>query len=223
MGSAHPTLYNLISSLAPLRVGGAGGGQSLSPTPDPMNAALKSLQLLIGISIGLIGLGAIAGGAGYYVFVTQMSTHPPKPVFAEERPGYKSPLAAAKPKPAVAAKPNQPAVVKDPNVIEKLPPEAYDAKVVWKDGLSLKKEPASGAEKLGGVAFNAKVAIIKTTDDKQWVLIRSETDNLQGWVKAGNIDKSASAARGTDTTTQPKPKVRVRVRRKRQATVDTEG
>ena len=212
--------YPTISSLAPFRVGGAGEDRSLSPISDPMNAALKSLQLLIGISIGLIGLGAIAGGAGYYVFVTQMSTHPPKPVFAEERQGYKPP-AIAKQKPVVAAKPNQPAIVKDPNVVEKLPPEAYDAKVVWKDGLSLKKDPDSGAEKLGGVAFNAKVAIVKTSPDKQWVLIRSETDNLQGWVKAGNIDKAASAARGENTPEQPKPKVRVR--RRRRTAVETDG
>jgi hypothetical protein len=187
-----------------------------------MNAALKSLQLLIGILIGLVGLGAIAGGAGYYFFVTQMNTHPPKPVFAEERPGYKSPIAAVKPKTVAAAKPNQSPVVKDPNVIEKLPPEAYDAKVVWKDGLSLKKDPDAGAEKLGGVAFNAKVAIIKTSPDKQWVLIRSETDNLQGWVKAGNIDKAAAAARGEDAQTPPKQRP-VRVRRKRLPAVDPNG
>ncbi len=189
-----------------------------------MNAALKSLQLIVGMTLGAIGLAAIAGGAGYYVFVTQMSTRPPKPVFAEERAGYKPPT-TAKPT-AVAAKPKQPAVAKDPNVVEKLPPEAYDAKVVWKDGLSLKKDPNSGAEKLGGVAFNAKVAIIKTTDDKQWVLIRSETDNLQGWVKAGNIDKAAAKLnndnRKVDLAT-PTPKTKAaRVRRRRRQVVDAD-
>jgi hypothetical protein len=183
-----------------------------------MNAALKSLQLIIGITIGLAGLGAIVGGAGYYFFVTQMSTRAPKPVFAEERAGYKPPT-VAKPKTATAPTPTKSPVVKDPNVIEKLPPEAYDAKVIWKDGLSLKKEPNAVAQKLGGVAFNAKVAIIKTSDDKQWVLIRSETDNLQGWVKAGNIDKAAAELNNTDrkvneATPSPKPRAN-RVRRRR--------
>ncbi len=191
-----------------------------------MNAALKSLQLIIGITIGLAAIGAIAGGAGYYLFVTQTSTRPPKPVFAEERAGYKPPT-VAKPKTATATTPTKSPVVKDPNVIEKLPPEAYDAKVIWKDGLSLKKEPDSGAEKLGGVAFNAKVAIIKTTDDKQWVLIRSETDNLQGWVKAGNIDKAAAELNNTDREVKqenpaPKPKAR-RVRRRRVVDADTDN
>jgi hypothetical protein len=169
-----------------------------------MNGALKSLQLIIGILTGLLGLVGILGGAGYYFFVTQMSSRSPKPVFAEERDGGKS--MAAKPKAKPAAKPSQSPVPKDsqnPDAPEKLPPEAYDAKVLWKDGLSLKKEPDSSAEKVGGVAFNAKVAIVKTTDDKQWVLIQSQTDNLQGWVKAGNIDKAAAAA--TEAQDSPKP------------------
>ncbi|WP_310425055.1 SH3 domain-containing protein [Chamaesiphon sp. VAR_48_metabat_135_sub] len=178
-----------------------------------MNGALKSLQLLIGILAGLVGLVGILGASGYYFFVTQMSTRPPKPIFAEERDGGKSSAVKpkAKAKVSVAAKPTQSPVVKapqNPNAPEKLPPEAYDAKVVWKDGLSLKKEPNSGAEKLGGVAFNAKVAIVKTSDDKQWVLIQSETGNLQGWVKAGNIDKAAAAANEEQAPLKPsKPKV----------------
>lgn len=174
-----------------------------------MNPILKFLQFIIGITIGIIGLGAIGGGAGYYFFVTQMSLRPPKPVFAEERPGYKAPAVAVKS--GAIAKPKQSPIAKDPNVIEKLPPAAYDATVVWKDGLSLKKEPNSGAEKLGSVIFNAKVAIIKTSDDKQWVLIRSP-NNLQGWVKAGNIDKSAAAKRSEVAPASPKPKVRNRRR-----------
>jgi Bacterial SH3 domain len=176
-----------------------------------MNVALKSLQLLIGITIGLIGLLGVLGGAGYYFFITQMSTRPPKPVFAEERDGGKSLAAKPKAKSPVAAKP--PAVVKDPQNPDQLPPEAYDAKVVWKDGLSLKKEPVPGAEKVGSVAFNAPVAIVKTSDDKQWVLIRSQADNAQGWVKAGNIDKSKAAAVDAPAQAEaPAPKARNRNR-----------
>jgi len=186
-----------------------------------MNGALKSLQLLIGILTGLVGLVGILGAAGYYFFVTQMSTRPPKPVFAEERDGGKSLAAKPKPKPP-AAKPTQvPATPQDPNAPQKLPPEAFDAKVVWKDGLSLKKDPNSGAEKLGSVAFNAKVAIIKTSDDKQWVLIRSQMDNVQGWVKAGNIDKAVAANEVKEDAPTVKPRIKAkRVRMRPQ--VDTQ-
>jgi hypothetical protein len=181
-----------------------------------MNGALKSVQLLAGILTGLVGLVAILGGAGYYLFVTQMSTQPPKPVFAEERGGAKQiaakSKAKAKAKASVASKPSPSPVAKDPlnpDAPEKLPPEAYDAKVVWKDGLSLKKEPVPGAEKVGGVEFNAKVAIVKTSDDKQWVLIQSETTNLQGWVRAGNIDKAAATANEAQDAPAPaKPKAK---------------
>lgn len=175
-----------------------------------MNGALKSLQLLIGILTGLVGLVGILGAGGYYFFVTQMSTRPPKPIFAEERDGGKSIAAKPKPKPP-AAKPTQvPATPQDPNAPQKLPPEAFNAKVVWKDGLSLKKEPDSSAQKLGGVAFNAKVAIIKTSEDKQWVLIRSQIDNLEGWVKAGNIDKAAAANEVTADAPVVKPRSRAK-------------
>ncbi len=189
--------------------------QSPHPHTLTMNSALKSLQLFIGILTGLVGLVGILGGAGYYFFITQMSIRPPKPVFAEERDGGKSIAAKpkAKPKASVAAQPNQPPIAKDPqnpDAPEQLPPEAYDAKVLWKDGLSLKKEPNSGAEKVGGVAFNAKVAILKTSDDQQWVLIQSETDHLQGWVKAGNIDKAAAAAEEQDPPKLPKPKAKAK-------------
>ena len=184
-----------------------------------MNVALKSLQLILGMLTGLVGIVGIVGGAGYYFFVTQMSTRPPKPVFAEERDGGKS-LAAAKPKPKAAAKPAPKPAAKDPqnpDAPEKLPPEAFDAKVVWKDGLSLKKDPDSGAEKVGSVVFNGKVAIVKTSDDKQWVQIQSQMDNARGWVKAGNIDKSAAAA--NEVQAAPKPatpvKIRNRIRRVR--------
>ncbi len=176
-----------------------------------MNGALKSLQLLIGILTGVIGLIAVLGGAGYYFYITQMSARPPKPVFAEERAGGKPVATKPKPKAAGAVKPAQPPVAKDPQKPEdpaKLPPEAYDAKVLWKDGLSLKKEPNSGAQKVGGVAFNAKVAIVETSPDGQWVLIQSATDNLQGWVKAGNIDKAAAAAQEQDPPQTPKPKAK---------------
>jgi hypothetical protein len=183
-----------------------------------MNGAIKSIQLLIGVLAGLAGLAAILGGVGYYVFVTQMSTRPPKPVFAEERGGpkpiaVKGKAAKGKAKTAIAAAPSPAPVATDllnPENPDKLPPGSYDAKVLWKDGLSLKKEPNSGAEKVGGVAFNANVAIVKTSDDKQWVLIQSETDNLQGWVKAGNIDKAAAAAAEEQDNPAPAKKLKAK-------------
>jgi Bacterial SH3 domain len=177
-----------------------------------MNGALKSVQLLIGILTGLVGLAAIFGGVGYYFFITQMSTRPPKPIFAEERGGAKPIAAKPKPKSKTAAAISSPAPAGEdplkPDAPDKLPPESYDAKVIWKDGLSLKKDPALGAAKVGGVAFNAKVAIVKTSDDKQWVLIQSETDNLQGWVRAGNIDKAAVAASEAQDNPSVKPKAK---------------
>jgi hypothetical protein len=187
-----------------------------------MNAIIKSLQLIIGLTTGLIGIAGIVGGAGYYFFVTQMTTRPPKPVFAEERDGGKSLAAQPKTntKASTAAKPVQSPAAKDPQNPNQIPPAAYNAKVAWKNGLSLKKDPVPGAEKVGSVAFNAPVAIVKTSDDKQWVLVRSQADNAQGWVKAGNITKAAAADR---LPADPKPAIQTRVRRNRVRTQTDAG
>jgi Bacterial SH3 domain len=193
-----------------------------------MNAALKSIQLITGILIGLIGLGSIMGGVGYYFFITQMSTRPPKPVFAEERDGGKSIAKAKQKSPAKDGAVPMPAIPSpvaidpnNPDAAQPLAPDAYDAKVIWKDGLSLKKDPDPSAEKVGGVAFDAKVAIVETSDDKQWVKIQSATDNLQGWVRAGNIDKAAAAVNEDATPAEEsKPKAKPNVKAKPKVKID---
>ncbi len=160
-----------------------------------MNGTLRSLQVFIGILIGLLGLSGIAAGVGYYVFITQIGTHPPKPVFAEEREGSKT---------AIAPNASQIPTATDAP-IEKTE-LAYNAKVAWKNGLSLRKEPNTSAEKVGSVAFEAKVAIVKTSDDQEWVLVKPESETIQGWVKANNIEKIAE----TDQKEQAAPKKRNR-------------
>jgi eukaryotic-like serine/threonine-protein kinase len=74
-----------------------------------------------------------------------------------------------------------------------LPLDAYNARVIWRDELSLKKEPTASAEKVGKVSFNEQVAVIKESDDRQWLLIRSKISNTEGWVKAGNIDRDGAS------------------------------
>jgi hypothetical protein len=141
-----------------------------------MNGTIKSIQLFLGILTGLLGLSAIAGGVGYYLFITQISTHPPKPVFAEEREGSKTAVSTKSPSPL-------------PNEIQKLAPEAYNVKVTGQNGLSLQKAADPNAEKISSLAANDKVAIVKTSDDGQWVLVQPEKDNIQGWLKANNVEK----------------------------------
>jgi hypothetical protein len=70
----------------------------------------------------------------------------------------------------------------------------------------LRKEPDSNTEKVGSLAFEAKVAVIKTSDDKVWTLVQPETENIQGWVKSTNIEKTA----GTDIKEQAAPKKRTK-------------
>jgi Bacterial SH3 domain len=70
---------------------------------------------------------------------------------------------------------------------KELPPGAYEGRVSWPQGLSLRKDPTSDAEKIGGVGFNNKVTVVEESSDKVWIKIRLEGSDQEGWVKAGNV------------------------------------
>lgn len=148
-------------------------------------------KFLIGFIIGIAILVAGGVATGYYFF-TKLSVNPPKPIFAEERP---KPLKATKPKPgsptASNAQPKNPTLGKPAatEAPEELPPGAYKARVTWEDGLSLRDAPGQEANRIGGVAFNQQVIILKESDDKRWQQVRLVEGQQEGWIKSGNIEK----------------------------------
>ncbi|MEC4984148.1 MAG: SH3 domain-containing protein [Oscillatoria sp. PMC 1068.18] len=148
-----------------------------------MNAIVKGLsniiQLLIGVIIGLTLLTATAGGIGYY-FLTKLSAHPAKPVFAEEKKTANTADSATES--SETAKEAQPKE-------EKLPPGAYKAKVTWSEGLSLRDTPSEDANRIGGIAFEQEIIILKESDDNNWQKVRIPETKEEGWVKAGNVEK----------------------------------
>jgi uncharacterized protein YgiM (DUF1202 family) len=154
---------------------------------------LNAIKIFLGIILGLLTLGVLSAGAGYYFFVTNLSAKPSKPSFAEER----NPKPAVKPvakKPSI--KPSQEPDKKEEKEEETkkekpLPPGAYGATVVWETGVSLRKEPTDGSEKTGGVGFKEKITVLKETADKSWVQVRNADATVEGWLKAGNVERDA--------------------------------
>jgi cytoskeletal protein RodZ len=175
------------------------------------------LQFLIGFVIGVsILVGGAAALA--YVFLAQMNTEPPKPNFKEEKslekPTEKPSIAATvPPEPVKAAQPTAPAKKPEPAVTESpqpapqpkaeikpAPPKpeskpetedsgnGYKARVTWQSGLSLRSEPTSQSERVGGLDYNTKVRVIGTSSDGQWQRVQL-SDGRQGWIKSGNISK----------------------------------
>ena len=150
-------------------------------------------KFIIGFFLGIFLLLTGSVAAAYY-FYSRLSTNPPKPIFAEEQ---KQDLAAAKPKSSVSAPESpkkaepspSPTPSESPEAEEELPPGAYKAKVSWSEGLSLRDAPGLEANRIGGVAYNQEIIILKESDDKKWQRVRVVDGDQEGWIKAGNIER----------------------------------
>ncbi|MCU0532848.1 MAG: SH3 domain-containing protein [Hydrococcus sp. Prado102] len=151
-----------------------------------MKRVSNIVQFIIGF---ILGLAILAGGtaAVAYVFFAKMNANPPKPMFAEEKK-EETPKTAQKPStpqatPVAAASPEP---EKPP---ENLPPGAYKARVTWAEGLSVRTEPGREAERIAGVDYNQELIVLQESEDKQWQKIRLAEGTLEGWIKAGNVEK----------------------------------
>jgi hypothetical protein len=144
-------------------------------------------KFIIGFIVGIFILAA-GGAATAFYFWTKLSSIPPKPVFAEERPKPAqiakkgSSSKASKPKASKSSTPAKPPA-------KVLPPGAYRARVTWPEGLSLRDAPSLDSNRIGGVAANQEVFILKASDDQKWQQIRLTDDDQEGWIKAGNTEK----------------------------------
>ncbi|GAB1539500.1 SH3 domain-containing protein [Scytonema sp. NUACC21] len=157
------------------------------------------LKFILGI---LLALTILVGGgvATALYFMNRTSAPPPKPTFANDFPpvqGKKpkavaSKSAAKKPNSTLESKAEAPAQP-TPSPTEspkELPPGAYNARVTWPQGLSLRAEPLSEAERIGGVGFNSRVIVLQESSDRAWQKIRIEGSDQEGWVKTGNTRKA---------------------------------
>ncbi|KOP23507.1 peptide-binding protein [Hapalosiphon sp. MRB220] len=146
---------------------------------------------------GFILAIAILIGGGFAMalyFMNRVSAPPPKPIYANDQP----PVKTQAPK-SQTPKTNQVSLEKSSSTPketpkpeespESLPPGAYKARVTWKQGLRLRKEPTPDAERVGGAAFNQKVIVLEESSDNDWQKIRLENSDQEGWVKSGNVAK----------------------------------
>lgn len=63
----------------------------------------------------------------------------------------------------------------------------YQGRVNVARGLVLRKEPKAGADRTGGVEYNANVSVLRETPDREWVFLRVDSTKETGWVRSGNI------------------------------------
>lgn len=145
-------------------------------------------KFVIGFIVGILLLAASSVAAAYYFF-TKLAAPPPKPIFAEEQP-KPSPVAKKTSVPSTSNQPSkQPTPSASPSPTEKLPPGAYKARVTWEEGLSLRDGPGAEANRIGGVAFNQEVIVLKESNDQRWQQVRLAEGTQEGWIKSGNIQR----------------------------------
>ncbi|OUL21232.1 SH3 domain-containing protein [Nostoc sp. 106C] len=156
------------------------------------------LGFFLAIAI-LIGTGV----ATALYFMNRTAIPPTKPVFSNDHPTQRTQTVKAtekvatktssspetSPSPTPSPTPTSTESPKTQESPKPLPPGAYQGKVTWSQGLSLRTEPKQDAERVGGVGFNQKVVILEESDDKLWQKIRQEDTNQEGWVKAGNTER----------------------------------
>jgi len=151
-----------------------------------MSALSSLLQLILGVTLGLLLLGCGSLAAGYFFFL-RLSITPERPVFPEERvtetvseTADSEATAATK-----AASEAAPVAAED----EPLEPGAYRVRVTWPDGLSLRAEPNLEAEPIGGLAYDEIAIVLESSADGRWERVRLPGSNQEGWIKAGNTER----------------------------------
>ncbi|MGK7880712.1 MAG: SH3 domain-containing protein [Crocosphaera sp.] len=158
-----------------------------------MNRLSGVFQFLLGFFLGIFLLVGGTASLAYVVF-SRMSVNPEKPTFAEEKPPETTAKADSQPVSNQESKTEAVEEVAATETVfeeetEELPDGAYRAKVTWSTGLSLRSQPASDADRIGGVGYDAELIILKTSADGDWQQVRLPGSQREGWVKAGNVAK----------------------------------
>ncbi|NBD15179.1 MAG: SH3 domain-containing protein [Cyanobacteria bacterium] len=165
------------------------------------------IQFVLGFVLGVFLLTS-AGAAAAYFFFNRMSDVPSQPVFSESEeessePTAKDQSAASgsdqtatettqtsqsepKPEPEPESEP-EPEPEEPKTLADRFGEQAYEARVTWPSGLSLRANPSLDASRVGGVYYQDKLVIIETQGD--WQRVYVPESGQQAWVKAGNVEK----------------------------------
>ncbi|OKH19399.1 SH3 domain-containing protein [[Limnothrix rosea] IAM M-220] len=155
-------------------------------------------QFIFGFILGVLLLVAGSVGAAYYFF-NRMASAPPKPVFSEQIPSTPveetpEPAATETPAETTETETAEPEATETEETEEEaadedeLPEGAFEARVTWSSGLSLRAEPDLNASRIGGVDYNEELLVLEASDDGVWQKVRTQ-GGAEAWVKAGNVER----------------------------------
>jgi hypothetical protein len=155
------------------------------------------IQFILGFLVGVSILTG-AGAATAYFFLNRFSEAPQKPTYPEKESSQTAeksqpqteessqPVSEKPPEPEPEPKPEP---KPEPTIQERFGEQAYEARVTWPSGLSLRGEPSLSASRVGGVYYDDKLVIIGRSNDGDWQKVYIPESGQQAWVKAGNVEK----------------------------------
>ncbi|BAY74691.1 SH3 type 3 domain-containing protein [Nostoc linckia NIES-25] len=161
------------------------------------------IKYILGFFLAIAVL--IGGGVAVALYFMNRTGIPPaKPIFSNDSPSVKAqapkatePGGKPTPTPNTTKSPSSASPTPTPTESPKptpsptpLPSGAYRGRVSWAEGLSLRAQPNQDGERIGGVGFNQKIIVLEESEDKAWQKIRLEDSGQEGWVKAGNTEKT---------------------------------
>ncbi|AFZ43113.1 SH3 type 3 domain protein [Halothece sp. PCC 7418] len=157
------------------------------------------VQFILGFLLGIFILTG-TGAAAAYFFLNRLSDAPPEPVYSEEKtsePNNKEESSASNSqqaattttKPEPKPEPQEEEKEEEETIAERFGEQAYEARVTWPSGLSLRANPNLSASRVGGVYYDDKLVIIETSSDGDWQKVYVPESGQQAWVKAGNVEK----------------------------------
>ena len=158
------------------------------------------IQFLVGF---LLGVALFVGGlslAGYLVF-NRFAAKPEKPVFPEEQPKTEEKAEAstetetepeAQPSPdeeprAAATPEPTPTPTPTPSPSPTMPPNAYEARVVWSGSLNVREEPSKSSQPVTSIRYRDKVIVLE--NQGEWSKIQIGLEGPVGYVRSGNLEK----------------------------------
>lgn len=145
-------------------------------------------KFLLGFTLAIAIL--IGGGISMALFfINRVSTPPTKPVFANDTAVKARTQPTVKPNKASSPAPSPKPTPSNVASLQPLEPGAYYARVTWSQGLSLRSEPDTDAERIGSTAYNQQIVVLEESADKNWQRIRIKDSEQEGWVKAGNTER----------------------------------
>ena len=159
-----------------------------------------TVQFILGFAIGISLIVGVSGSL-VFAYYKKMSTLPKKPDFpvaAVPSNSASNDVEASttiEPLESNTAPEEEEAIepeVSEPEVSEpELPADAYYAKVTWPQGLSLRSEPDPNAGRVGGIGFEKTIIILENSADGNWQRVRLPWSEQEGWVKAGNVERTS--------------------------------